>query len=157
MTSQIDNFDVRLLALLQGNCRQSMEELAGKVGLSPSACHRRIGLLEEAGIISRYVAVLDPTALGLGVEFNVEISLNAQTDAALDAFEKAVKCVPEILECDLMTGQADYILRVAAHSIADYERLHRQQIGRLPHVARIESRLRLRTVKPWQGYIVSRQ
>lgn len=156
MAFQIDDFDVRLLELLQGDCRQSMVELAGRVGLSPSACHRRIGLLEDAGVISRYVAVLDAAALGLGVEFNVEISLNAQTDAALAAFEKAVRRVPEILECNLMTGQADYILRVAARDITDYERLHRQQIGRLPHVARIESRLRLRTVKPWQGYIVSR-
>jgi Lrp/AsnC family leucine-responsive transcriptional regulator len=155
MAFQMDDFDLRLLALLQGNCRQSMEELARKVGLSPSACHRRVRLLEEEGIISRYVAVLDPAALGLGVEFNVEISLSAQTDTALDAFEEAVRRVPEILECNLMTGQADYILRVAAQSIADYERLHRQQIGRLPHVARVESRLRLRTIKPWQGYIIS--
>jgi Lrp/AsnC family transcriptional regulator, leucine-responsive regulatory protein len=156
MAFQIDDFDVRILQLLQGNCRQSMVELAGRVGLSPSACHRRVALLDDAGVISRYAAVLDSAALGLGVEFNVEIRLNAQTDAALAAFEKAVRSVPEILECDLMTGKADYILRVAARNIADYERLHRQQIGRLPHVARIESRLRLRAVKPWQGYIVSR-
>jgi Lrp/AsnC family leucine-responsive transcriptional regulator len=152
----MDDLDRRLLESLQRDCRQSMAELSAKVGLSPSACHRRIGLLEEAGVISRYVAVLDAATLGLGIEFNVEVSLNSQTDEALTAFEKAVNRVPEILECHLMTGQADYVLRVAARNIADYERLHRERIGRLPHVARIESSLRLRTVKPWQGYVLSR-
>jgi DNA-binding Lrp family transcriptional regulator len=155
MKSNMDNLDRRLLDALQRDCRQSMAELSAKVGLSPSACHRRIGLLEEAGVIARYVAVLDPAALGLGIEFNVEISLNSQTDEALAAFEKAVNRVPEILECHLMTGGADYILRVAARNIADYERVHRERIGRLPHVARIESSLRLRAVKRWQGYVLT--
>lgn len=88
--------------------------------------------------------------------FCVEISLNEQTDEALSAFEAAVTRVPEVLECHLMTGAADYFLRVAVRTIADYERIHREWLGRLPHVARIETSLRLRTVKPWRGLPLSR-
>ncbi len=152
----MDDIDRRLLQALQSDCRQSMAELSAKAGLSPSACHRRIGLLENAGVIAGYVAVLDPKALGLGIAFNVEISLNSQIEEALNAFEAAVARVPEVLECYLMTGQADYMLHVAARDIADYERVHREQLGRLPHVARIESSLRMRTVKPWRGYLLPR-
>ncbi len=150
----MDDVDRRLLTELQRDCRQSMAELSAKARLSPSACHRRIGLLEEAGAIAGYAAVLNPAKLGLGIEFNVEVSLNSQTEEALSAFEAAVNRVPEVLQCHLMTGQADYMLHVATRDIADYERLHRERIGRLPHVARIESSLRLRTVKPWQGYFL---
>lgn len=152
----MDDIDRRLLAALQSNCRQSMAELADKAGLSASATHRRIGLLEEAGVISGYVAVLSPERLGFEVEFYVEISLNEQTGEALSAFEAAVVRVPEVLECHLMTGAADYFLRVAVRNIADYERIHREWLGRLPHVARIETSLRLRTVKPWRGLPLSR-
>jgi DNA-binding Lrp family transcriptional regulator len=113
-----------------------------------------VKLLEEAGTIIRYTATLDRTALGLANEFFVEVSLSAQTEEAFEKFEKAVQRVPEILECHLMSGQFDYLLRVVASDAADYERIHRSRISRLPGIQRIQSSLALRTVKAWAGYPV---
>jgi DNA-binding Lrp family transcriptional regulator len=111
-----------------------------------------VKLLEEAGVIQGYTANLDRAALGLANEFFVEVSLSAQTEEAFEKFEKAVQRVPEILECHLMSGQFDYLLRVAATDATDYERIHRSRISRLPGVQRIQSSLALRTVKGWAGY-----
>ncbi|MEE9588545.1 MAG: Lrp/AsnC family transcriptional regulator [Hyphomicrobiaceae bacterium] len=151
----MDAIDRRILRALQTDCRQSIADLADQAGLSPSACHRRIGLLEERGYIAGYVADLNGAALGYRIEFFVEVSLNAQSEDALNAFESAVGRVPEILECYLMAGQSDYTIRIAASDTADYERIHRERIARLPHVARIQSSLVLRTVKRWTGYPVA--
>ena len=150
----LDKIDKILLKQLQRDSRQSVAELAGRAGLSPSACHRRVKLLEEAGAIVGYGAVLERRALGLAIEFFVEVSLTAQTEEAFEKFESAVRRVPEILECHLMSGQFDYLLRVAAADAADYERVHRQHIARLPFVQRIQSALALRRVKEWSGYPV---
>ena len=154
ISPELDKIDKILLKELQRDCRQSVAELAAAAGLSPSACHRRMKLLEEAGAITGFTAVLDRRALGLTIEFFVEVSLTAQTEQAFERFEAAVKRVPEILECHLMSGQFDYLLRVAAADAADYERVHRQRISRLPGVQRIQSALALRTVKAWSGYPV---
>ena len=154
MSFQLDRIDKILLVALQRDCRQSVAELADQAALSPSACHRRIKLLEEAGVITGYSAALNRAALGLPIEFFVEVSLTAQTEEAFERFEAAVKRVPEILECHLMSGQFDYLLRVAAADAADYERVHRSHIARLPGVQRIQSSLALRTVKGWSGYPV---
>ena len=151
---ELDKTDKIILAELQRNARQSINELAAKAGLSASSCHRRVKLLEEAGTIIRYTATLDRTALGLANEFFVEVSLSAQTEEAFEKFEKAVQRVPEILECHLMSGQFDYLLRVVASDAADYERIHRSRISRLPGIQRIQSSLALRTVKAWAGYPV---
>jgi DNA-binding Lrp family transcriptional regulator len=148
---KFDKADKRLLRELQANSSLSVAELGELVNLSPSACHRRIKLLEDQGVITGYGARLDAAKLGLSIEFFVEISLIAQTEQNLEAFENSVRRVPEILECHLMGGQYDYLLRIAASSATDYERIHRQAITRLPHVARIQSSLALRTVKPWTG------
>jgi DNA-binding Lrp family transcriptional regulator len=129
--------------------------MAAKAGLSPSTCHRRVKLLEERGIVAGYGAALDRTAIGLANEFFVEVSLASQTDTAFEKFETAVARVPEIIECHLMSGQFDYLLRIAAADAADYERIHRSRISRLPGVQRIQSSLALRTVKKWAGYPVS--
>ena len=154
MSLQLDKIDKILLTALQRDCRQSVAELADQAGLSPSACHRRVKLLEEAGVITGYGAALNRAALGLTIEFFVEVSLTAQTEEAFERFEAAVKRVPEILECHLMSGQFDYLLRVAAADAAGYERVHRSHIARLPGVQRIQSSLALRTVKGWSGYPV---
>jgi len=155
MTShQVDKIDKIILAELQKNAQQPVASLAQKAGLSPSSCHRRVKLLEKAGVISGYTATLDRAALGLANEFFVEVSLSAQTEEAFEKFEKAVQRVPEILECHLMSGQFDYLLRVAAADASDYERIHRSRISRLPGVQRIQSSLALRTVKGWAGYPV---
>jgi Lrp/AsnC family transcriptional regulator, leucine-responsive regulatory protein len=149
---EFDKIDKIILNELQRNAQRSIAELAQAAGLSPSSCHRRVKLLEEAGVIVGYTATLDRTALGLANEFFVEVSLSAQTEEAFEKFEKAVQRVPEILECHLMSGQFDYLLRVVATDAGDYERIHRSRISRLPGVQRIQSSLALRTVKGWAGY-----
>jgi Lrp/AsnC family transcriptional regulator, leucine-responsive regulatory protein len=150
----LDKTDKIILTELQRDGQQAVAELATKARLSPSACHRRVKLLEEAGVITGYTATVNREALGLANEFFVEVSLSAQTEEAFEKFEKAVQRVPEILECHLMSGQFDYLLRVVATDATDYERIHRSRISRLPGVQRIQSALALRTVKGWAGYPV---
>ena len=149
---EFDRTDKIILAELQMNAQRPITDLAAKAGLSSSSCHRRVKLLEAAVVITSYTANLDRAALGLANEFFVEVSLSAQTEEAFGKFETAVQRVPEILECHLMSGQFDYLLRVAATDAADYERIHRSRISRLPGVQRIQSSLALRTVKGWAGY-----
>ncbi|MDX2202285.1 MAG: Lrp/AsnC family transcriptional regulator [Hyphomicrobiaceae bacterium] len=150
-----DPINIRILKQLQRDCRQSLAELGQRVGLSPSACHRRVQQMEEAGIIAGYGARLDPRLLGYAMEFFVEVSLKSQSDKALAAFERAVAARPEILECHLMTGGSDYLLRIVAADAADFERIHRECLSGLPNVARLVSHLSIRTVRPWTGYPVA--
>ena len=149
---EFDKADKIILSEVQKNAQRPIAELAAKAGLSPSSCHRRVKLLEAAGVITGYAANLNREALGLANEFFVEVSLSAQTEETFEKFEKAVQRVPEIVECHLMSGQFDYLLRVAATDATDYERIHRSRISRLPGVQRIQSSLALRTVKGWAGY-----
>lgn len=150
----MDHLDKRILIELQTNCRQPIAELAEKVGLSTSACHRRVKLLEDSGHIRGYAADLDGKKLGCMIEFFVEVSLHSQQGEALEAFEAAVRRIPEVMECYLMTGEADYLLRVTAKDTAGYEHAYRNRISKLPGVARIQSSLVLRTVREWNGYPV---
>ena len=147
----LDEFDVAILEQLQRNCRQTIGQIASKVHLSTSACHRRIKALEESGVITNYVAKLASKKLGYSVEFFVELSLATQKDGAFEEFEKAVRKIPEVLECYLVGGQYDYLLRVLGVDAEDYERIHRESISRLPGVTRIQSILSLRTVKANHG------
>lgn len=151
---EIDNVNRRILLELQRDSRISIADLAHRAGLSPSACHRRVKLLEDAGIIRGYAAQLDRRALGLTMEFFVEVSLSSQSQKALAAFEKAVAAKPEILECHLMAGGTDYLLRVVAADLADFERIHREHLADLPHIARLQSNLAIRTVRAMAGYPV---
>lgn len=151
-TDKFDKIDKKLLSMLQQDSRQPLNLLAEKAGLSTSACHRRIKLLEEAGAIVGYGAALDRHILGYPMEFFVEVSLTRLSEGELEEFEKAVDAIPEILQCHLMSGQSDYMLRIAARSTLHYEEIHRQRLSRLPNVARIQSSLALRTVKAWTGY-----
>jgi Lrp/AsnC family transcriptional regulator, leucine-responsive regulatory protein len=148
----VDAIDRRILRALQTDCRQTVAEIGILAGLSASACHRRIRNLEQAGVISGYSARLDRRALGYAMEFFVEVELRSQSDKALEAFERAVEAMPEILECHLMAGDTDYLLRVVAVDAADFERIHRERLARLPHVARLHSHFAIRTVRPWAGY-----
>ncbi len=154
MFEVIDRIDRILLKELQANSQLGVAELGDKAGLSSSTCHRRIKLLEERGVIIGYTASLDRKHLGLANEFFVEVSLTGQTEDKMEKFECAVERVPEILECHLMSGQFDYLLRVVAKDAEDYERIHRGKISRLPGIQRIQSSLALRTVKAWAGYPV---
>jgi DNA-binding Lrp family transcriptional regulator len=150
----LDKVDRIILSELQRDCRTPVAEVAQKAGLSASSCHRRMKLLEEKGAISGFGATINRQAIGYEIEFFVEVSLSQQSEEAFNKFEQAVLRVPEILECHLMSGNADYMLRVAANDAADYERIHRSKIARLPGVQRIISALALRTVKGWSGYPV---
>ena len=150
----MDEIDGRILRALQRDSSRPVAELAAEVGLSASACHRRVKLLEEAGVIAGYAARLDREALGVPVQVFVEITLSSQSQEALTAFEKAVTRFDEILECHLTTGQADYFLRVVASDVADFEHVHRYCLARLPGVARIETIFVLRSIREWQGYPV---
>ncbi|WP_033073985.1 Lrp/AsnC family transcriptional regulator [Sphingopyxis sp. MWB1] len=150
-----DRIDAKLLNLLQKGGPRAAAELGEQVGLSPSACHRRIRALEAEGVIAGYSARLNPDRIGLGLHVFVDISLRSQSEEALAAFEEAVKSFDEILECQLLSGAADYRLRVAARHVADFDRLHRQCLSRLPGVAAMHSAFALRTIKPFEGYPIT--
>ena len=143
---QLDRQDRRILRELQVDARLSNAALAAQVGLSESACLRRVRLLEQAGVIERYTAVLSPSKVGVTVSFIIRITLKGQTDRDLGAFEQAVAAVPEVTECDLTTGESDYVLRVVARSAEDFERLHSKVLTKLPGVARVDSSFVLRSV-----------
>ena len=148
----MDEIDRKILRLLQDNCRLSIADIGDKVGLSASACHRRISLLEKNGVIENYAARLNGEKLGYNMTFYVEVSLESQSDAVLSAFEKAALGRPEVLECYLTTGEADYLIKVAAPDTKSYERIYKRTIAALPHVSRIQSSLVMKTVKRWSGY-----
>lgn len=142
----LDAKDRAILAALQADGRLSNVDLAGRVNLSPSACLRRVRLLEEAHVIDGYAALVDPAAVGVPGNVFAEITLASQQQHDLDVFEDAVRAVPEIMECYLVTGDYDYLLRVVARDTVDYERIHHQHLTKLPGVARVKSSFTLRTV-----------
>jgi Lrp/AsnC family leucine-responsive transcriptional regulator len=144
---RLDRTDRDLLAELQRDGRLSNRELEVRVHLSESACLRRVRALEQAGVIDRYAAVVTQSKVGLPGNVFVSLTLNRQDQADLSAFEEAVKRVPEVMECYLMTGPYDYLLRVVVSDPADFERLHSQYLTRLPGVARVQSSFALRTVR----------
>ncbi len=149
-----DDLDRRLLSELQRDSQRPLALIAEAVGLSTSACHRRVRQLEDAGLIEGYGARLNGRALGMSIEFFVSATLTAQEEGALSAFEAAVSRVEEVLECHLMAGGTDYLIRVVASDVADFERIHRDKLARLPHIARLQSNLVIRTVRRWSGYPV---
>lgn len=132
--------------MLASNGRATQQQLGEVAGLSPSAAYRRQKTLEEVGIIRGYRADLNLTKLGMAATVMVTITLDSQSEEAMEAFESAVVASPSILRCHLMSGRNDYHLTVRAVSIEDYERVHRQEIARLPRVARIETAFALREV-----------
>jgi Lrp/AsnC family leucine-responsive transcriptional regulator len=143
----LDDTDRRILTMLQDDGRISLADLADKVGLSPSPCLRRMRNLEKAGVIARYVAVLDQQAVGLPVSVFISIKLASQKQDALDRFAKTISRWPEVLECYLMTGPRDYWLRVVVPDLAAYERFLKQKLTRVDGVASIESSFALEQVK----------
>lgn len=142
----LDATDRRILDLLQKKGRMSNADLSEKVNLSPSACHRRVQRLEADGYIRDYVALLDARKMGVPSTVFVEITLQGQAEEVLDAFERAVARIPAVLECHLMAGAADYMLKLVAEDTEDFARIHRQYLSRLPGVAQMQSSFALRTV-----------
>lgn len=143
---RLDAIDRHILTLLQKDGRITNAELAQQVHLSASACHRRVQRLEEAGVIAGYVALLEPRALARHTTVFVEITLQGQADEVLEAFERAVARIPDVLECHLMAGSADYLLKVVAADTDDFAAIHRRHLARLPGVAQMHSSFALRTV-----------
>ncbi|MED5543775.1 MULTISPECIES: Lrp/AsnC family transcriptional regulator [Novosphingobium] len=150
----MDRTDRALLKALQADSSRSIAQLAEEVHLSASACHRRIRALEEQGLIAGYVARLDARRIGLPVEVFVEIALTSQSSEAMDRFERSVRDFDDILECHLMSGGADYQLRVAAADLDHYETIHRDCLSRLPGVSSMKTSFSLRRVKRFAGYSV---
>lgn len=143
----LDRYDKLILEELQRDGRISNVQLANAVSLSESACLRRVRSLEESGMIDRYAALINQQKAGLPGNVFVNIGLQREEERELAAFEEAVKNIPEVMECYLMTGEFDYLLRVVVSDMADFERLHRDALTRLPGVARVNSSVTIRTVQ----------
>lgn len=152
----MDRADTAIIEALQRDSSRSIAELAEACGMSPSACHRRIKALEESGIITGYTAQVDARKLGLSLQTFVEITLTSQSREAMDRFEAAVGDFDDILDCYLMAGNADYLLRVAAADLDQFDRIHRDCLSRLPGVSSMRSSFAIRRIKRWRGYPVPR-
>ncbi|MEE4362061.1 MAG: Lrp/AsnC family transcriptional regulator [Pseudomonadales bacterium] len=142
----LDRIDRRILRALQEDGRLANAELARRVQLSESACLRRVRALEASGIVEGYVLLVNQAVAGRPGNIFVEITLESQEEHALAAFEAAVRDLPEVMECYLMSGDYDYLVRVIVADFADYERIHSAHLTRLPHVSRVKSSFTLRTV-----------
>jgi len=143
---ELDATDRRILMVLQKHGRMPNAELAERINLSASACHRRVQRLEKAKVITGYVALLDPREVDRRTTVFVEITLSGQADEVLEAFEKGISRIPDVLECHLMSGSHDYLLKVVARDTDDFARIHRKYLARLPGVAQMQSSFALRTV-----------
>jgi Lrp/AsnC family transcriptional regulator, leucine-responsive regulatory protein len=142
----LDPIDRRILSQLQADGRMTNNDLASKVGLSPSPCLRRVRQLEADKIITGYVALVDPEKIGLGVTAFVRVRLSHQDDRHLAVFEQAVKGFPEVMECYLMTGEADYQLRVLVRSLEGFEEFLRDRLTRISGVSQVTSSFALRPI-----------
>jgi len=142
----LDDIDRRMLRALQTDGRMTNADLARAVNLSESACLRRLRALESEQVISRYAAVVNERAVGLPISVFVTVTLSSQAEGTLTAFETAVATVPEVVECYLMTGSSDYLLRLVVRDVDDLERIHARELTRLPGVTRVSSSVAMRTV-----------
>lgn len=142
----LDNIDTKIITLLRADGRLSNAKLAAEVGLSPSACLRRLNALEASGVIRGYTAIIGAPDATPRLVSIVQITLERQTDDHIRRFETAVRRCVEVQECYLMAGMTDYLLRVETRDMADYERIHAEVLSKLPNVARIQSNFAIRRV-----------
>jgi len=142
----LDALDRAILGALLDDARLSQVELSERIPLSATAIARRIRSLEEKGVIEGYQARISREALGLSITVIVHIGLKSQNEDLLKAFEEAVVKAPSVISCHLMSGEDDYLVTVMARDLADFERIHKEQLSRLPGVARIKSSFALRNV-----------
>ncbi|QIE45132.1 Lrp/AsnC family transcriptional regulator [Pseudohalocynthiibacter aestuariivivens] len=142
----------RILSILQHDSQISMARLSERVGLSLSACHRRVKNLEADGTIEGYGARLNREALGLEIQVFIEVRLASQRQEEISAFEAAIARMPEILECHLVSGELDYLMRVAARNTSDYAELYRTRLSQIPGVSQLKTLMSLSTVKEFRGY-----
>lgn len=146
-SANMDDFDRAILRALQADGRLSIQELSDRVGLSPSPVSRRVRILEDRGVIKGYSALIDEAALGYAVSVFVSVQLDKQVDQALANFEKAIIDFPEVVDCWLMTGNRDYLLRVATSGLREFEEFLTGRLTKVPGVSSIESSIPLRRVK----------
>jgi DNA-binding Lrp family transcriptional regulator len=144
---ELDATDRRILRELQQDGALRNDILAERIALSPAPTLRRVRSLEAAGVINRYVALLDPERIGLGVRVKVDVRLASQTREAIDAFSKAVSAMPEVVECLILFGEWDYLLTVVARDVEDYQRFVFDKLSKLPGIATYRSTLIMRAVK----------
>ncbi|MEZ5738981.1 MAG: Lrp/AsnC family transcriptional regulator [Burkholderiaceae bacterium] len=143
----LDAIDLRILAELQRNARLTNVELAERVSLSPSPCLARVRSLEKRGVIDRYVSLLNPASIGLGLSVFIHVTLERQTETALAGFEQAIRDLPQVMECYLMTGDSDYLLRVVVPDLPALEQFIVDRLTRTRGVANIRSSFALKQVK----------
>jgi DNA-binding Lrp family transcriptional regulator len=146
-TTSLDDTDWRILSAMQEDARLTNADLAAKVHLSPSPCLRRVRELEQSGLIQRYVTLLDPLKMGLTVSVFIQVSLEKQMRNALDTFEASVLARDEVMECYLMTGDSDYLLRVVVRDMPSLERFIVDYLAKIPGVSNIRSSFALKQVK----------
>ena len=147
MGTQLDRYDLLILQHLQQDARLSHVALSERINLSPSQCARRLQQLEQRGIIKGYRAVLDPQALNLDVVALINVTLEKHQENIAQAFEKAVRERPEILECLLITGDGDYELRVISRNLQSFSRFISDQLMKMPGVSSIKSNIQLSQIK----------
>jgi Lrp/AsnC family leucine-responsive transcriptional regulator len=144
---KLDDTDHRILMALQRNGRLQNVELARMVGLSPSPCLRRVRLLEEAGVIERYVALLDPAKIGVGMTLFARVWLTAQDEQTVDRFTGAIRQLPQVVECHLMAGDCDFLLRVVAKDLNDYRSFQIAHLTRSNGVQSIKTEIPMERIK----------
>lgn len=145
--AELDDIDRKIIAALQADGKITVNELAEKVGLSASPCARRVRLLEQAKVIKGYTAIIDQKKVGLPISAFASIKLERQREDALERFSKAVSRWPEVVDCYLMTGQRDYLLRIVVRDLEAYERFLNDKLTRLEGVASIETSFALKQIK----------
>ena len=145
--SQLDSIDWAILGVLQHDASIPIHEVGDRVGLSSNACWRRIKRLEDSGIITRRVALLDPVKLGLATTVFVAIRTNRHDPAWLEAFSKGVAAIEEISECHRMAGDVDYLLKIVVRDIAHYDRIYRKLIAAVPDIADVSSSFSMEQMK----------
>ena len=148
----MDSIDKRIMQFLQRDGHTSMARLSEQVGLSLSACHRRVKLLESSGKIAGYAARLDRLKIGLELQVFIEIKIVSTRLTDMEAFEAAIADMPEILECHMISGEFDYLLRIASRDTRDYEQLYRNRLSRLPSVSEMKTLMTVSTVKEFSGF-----
>lgn len=153
---ELDTIDRKILGILQDDCTRPIKEIADAVGLSNNPCWRRIKRMEDNGVIKRRVALIDPTKIGLGVTAFVTIRTDQHTNEWLDAFKRAVRNIPEIIACDRMTGDVDYLLRVVVHDIEHYDRVYQKLIKGVPGLSDVSSTFSMEKMKQGPAIDVSR-
>ncbi len=150
-TTEIDRTDFRILRELQADGRLPIVELAERVALSPTACQRRVRKLEDSGVIARYAAILDPAALGRGVEAFVRVSIERQSSSFTEAFETAIRARPEVLACYVLTGDSDFLLHVSVADLQAFAEFSMKVLIGLPGVKDVRSSLVLQALKKNYG------